>query len=192
MKRPAAIGLYLTVAAALVCLDLWSKEAVFRLLEAEVIPGEPGPPRLSSGPPWVLFEGLLALEAAINLGAFNGMLSSVPWILQGVSAVAVAATLLLVALPARFSPLLTVAFGLIAGGAIGNLHDRFTHGAVRDFIKVYYRDWVWPNFNAADSAICVGVGLILLRELTLWRRARRAGDPAGPEADPPQESPGAP
>ncbi len=50
---------------------------------------------------------------------------------------------------------------LIIGGAVGNLIDRLRFGYVVDFIDVYYRDWHWPAFNIADSAISVAaVGLI--------------------------------
>jgi signal peptidase II len=51
---------------------------------------------------------------------------------------------------------------LVLGGALGNLYDRLTLGYVVDFILVYYQDWYWPAFNVADSAICVGVGFLLL------------------------------
>lgn len=49
-----------------------------------------------------------------------------------------------------------IAFGLIAGGAIGNLIDRIRVGAVVDFLDVYIGNYHWPAFNIADSAICVG------------------------------------
>ena len=51
---------------------------------------------------------------------------------------------------------------LVAGGAIGNLIDRIAYGHVVDFVDVYWRAWHWPAFNVADSAITVGVGLLLL------------------------------
>ncbi|MGB9691031.1 MAG: signal peptidase II [Candidatus Sumerlaeaceae bacterium] len=54
-----------------------------------------------------------------------------------------------------------LAFGLIVGGALGNLADRLRLGFVVDFFHVYWRQWYWPTFNVADSAICVGVGLFL-------------------------------
>ena len=51
---------------------------------------------------------------------------------------------------------------LIIGGALGNLGDRLRLGYVVDFIDVYYRNWHWPAFNIADSAISVAaVGLIV-------------------------------
>lgn len=54
------------------------------------------------------------------------------------------------------------AFSLILGGAIGNLIDRAFLGFVIDFIDVYYKQYHWPVFNIADSAICVGAVLLLL------------------------------
>jgi signal peptidase II len=44
----------------------------------------------------------------------------------------------------------------ISGGAVGNLIDRFCHGAVIDFIDLHYRGWHWPAFNIADSFISIG------------------------------------
>ena len=54
------------------------------------------------------------------------------------------------------------ALALIMGGAIGNAWDRVVHGYVVDFIDVYYRDWHWPAFNVADSAITVGAIMIII------------------------------
>lgn len=58
--------------------------------------------------------------------------------------------------------LLAVALSLILGGAIGNLIDRLFYGYVIDFLDVYYGTYHWPAFNIADSAITIGVGLMLL------------------------------
>jgi signal peptidase II len=61
------------------------------------------------------------------------------------------------------------AFGLILGGAVGNLIDRVLYGWVLDFIHVWVRiadrTWSWPDFNIADSAISVGAVLLILTEL---------------------------
>jgi signal peptidase II len=61
--------------------------------------------------------------------------------------------------------------GLIMGGALGNGIDRYTIGQVIDFLDVYVGDYHWPAFNVADSAICIGVSLLLIDS---FRR------PAGP------------
>ena len=68
----------------------------------------------------------------------------------------------------RRSMLVRVAFGMIVGGAIGNIVDRFQHRWVVDFID--FRT-IWPNvFNVADACITIGVGLLVLSQL---RRERR-------------------
>ena len=58
------------------------------------------------------------------------------------------------------------AYGLVLGGALGNLVDRLLHGCVVDFVHVYYGWFNFPVFNAADSAITIGavlwIGLIVL------------------------------
>lgn len=67
--------------------------------------------------------------------------------------------------------LLAVALSLILGGAVGNLIDRVAYGYVIDFLDVYYQDWHWPAFNIADSAICIGVFLMLLESFGIGHPA---------------------
>jgi signal peptidase II len=57
---------------------------------------------------------------------------------------------------------LQIGLGLIFSGALGNLIDRIRFSEVIDFIDVHWYQYHWPAFNVADSAICVGVGLLLL------------------------------
>jgi len=54
-----------------------------------------------------------------------------------------------------------IALSLILGGAVGNLWDRVASGRVVDFLLVYVRQYQWPVFNLADSAIVVGAGLLV-------------------------------
>jgi signal peptidase II len=58
--------------------------------------------------------------------------------------------------------ILSLAFSLVLSGAIGNLIDRFRYGEVIDFLDFQISSFHWPAFNIADSAITVGIGLILL------------------------------
>ncbi|MEI7796231.1 MAG: signal peptidase II, partial [Methylococcaceae bacterium] len=58
--------------------------------------------------------------------------------------------------------LLAVSLSLILGGAMGNLIDRLAYGYVIDFLDVYYGTYHWPAFNIADSAITIGVTLMLV------------------------------
>jgi len=63
--------------------------------------------------------------------------------------------------PAR-DRLLQVALGFILGGALGNLYDRISYGYVIDFLEFYFRNYHWPSFNIADSAISTGVVLLAI------------------------------
>ena len=65
-----------------------------------------------------------------------------------------------------------VGYAVIAGGALGNLVDRFRDGAVTDFVRWRIHDHRWPIFNVADVALAVGVGLLLL-EGVLSHRAQK-------------------
>jgi len=58
--------------------------------------------------------------------------------------------------------LMAVSLSLVLGGAIGNLIDRLAYGYVIDFLDIYVQSWHWPAFNVADSAITLGVVLMLL------------------------------
>jgi len=62
----------------------------------------------------------------------------------------------------RAEKLFCLGLALVIGGAAGNLYDRFTLGYVVDFLSFHYQNHYWPAFNVADSAICVGVSLLLL------------------------------
>lgn len=57
---------------------------------------------------------------------------------------------------------MAAALALVIGGALGNLYDRLVHGYVVDFIHLYWRDYHFPAFNIADSAISVGAVMMLL------------------------------
>jgi len=61
--------------------------------------------------------------------------------------------------------LTAAALSLVIGGALGNLIDRVQTGRVVDFIDFYVGEWHWPAFNVADSAITLGVVLLLLSSL---------------------------
>ncbi|MDD5274645.1 MAG: signal peptidase II [Methylovulum sp.] len=69
----------------------------------------------------------------------------------------------------KHEKLMAVSLALVLGGAIGNLIDRLAYGYVIDFLDVYYGTWHWPAFNIADSAITVGVGLMLAESFGLGR-----------------------
>lgn len=69
----------------------------------------------------------------------------------------------------KHETLMAVALALVLGGAVGNLIDRLAYGYVIDFLDVYYESWHWPAFNIADSAITLGVILMLAESFGLGR-----------------------
>lgn len=70
----------------------------------------------------------------------------------------------------RHETLLAVSLALVLGGAVGNLIDRLAYGYVIDFLDVYYQDWHWPAFNIADSAITIGVALMIAESFGLGKK----------------------
>jgi signal peptidase II len=87
------------------------------------------------------------------------------WFFTAVSVVAVVAITYLIIKHSKIKhpsqKLFCWGLALVLGGAIGNLYDRVTLGYVVDFLFFHVNDLYWPAFNVADSAICVGVALLL-------------------------------
>jgi signal peptidase II len=107
-----------------------------------------------------LVPGLLDITYIKNDGGAFGILGGSRLILLAGSAVAVVVVLWML-LSGRPTRLTTAGCGLILGGAAGNLLDRLASGAVTDYVHFSF----WYIFNAADTAIVVGVGLLLLSAL---------------------------
>jgi signal peptidase II len=113
-----------------------------------------------------LIPNWLDLTHTMNPGAAFSLLATTPAGLRGTFFVALSAIaiVVLVALLARRSTPLGsgIAYALILGGTIGNLIDRLERGVVTDFIYFHHNSFSYPVFNLADSAITVGVALILI------------------------------
>jgi len=101
-----------------------------------------------------------------NMGAAFSFLSSAGgWQRWFFVVIAVIATTVLMIWLSRLKPSerwMAVTLSLILGGAVGNLYDRISYGYVVDFIDVYYGSYHWPVFNVADSAISIGVVMMLI------------------------------
>ena len=103
--------------------------------------------------------------AAFSLFANTGSPNAVRYGLIALSLVASLAVLvLLVRLGDRFT-LTTVALALVFAGELGNVHDRIVYGSVVDFIEVHIFSYHYPDFNVADSSVCIGACLLLLDSL---------------------------
>jgi signal peptidase II len=113
-----------------------------------------------------IIEGFVSLSHVENRGAAFGIFSDADLPHQSVlfSLISVLALMAIAAYALRLpkeARLPRVALSLVLGGAVGNLVDRIRLGHVVDFVHVYWGRHQWPDFNMADSAITVGVALLL-------------------------------
>ncbi len=117
----------------------------------------------------VLIPNFLDITYTLNPGAAFSLFAGMPgWFRSSFLLVlALVAIVVIVVLMARIPRinLTSVALALILAGAAGNLVDRLWHGPVIDFILMHYYAYAWPVFNVADSAITIGVVLILISSL---------------------------
>lgn len=91
--------------------------------------------------------------------------------------VSVVASIAVIAVYRKLKPeqkLAAFSLALILGGALGNLIDRIRLGEVIDFLNVHWYQHYWPAFNVADSALCVGVGLLVIDMIREERRKKAA------------------
>ncbi len=112
-----------------------------------------------------------------NRGVTFGLLAGEAWwhawALAAIAlGVAAALVVWLTRAPDRWTAL---AIGLVLGGAIGNVIDRIRFGAVVDFVDLHAFGWHWYVFNVADSAIVIGVGLLLAHALLRPQPGAREG-----------------
>lgn len=143
----ASYAFLLGVAAAVVALDQVSKSIVTD--------------RLQAGSPVRLLHGLVYLDYTRNSGAaFSSFQHG--GVVFALVAIVVSLAILLLYRRAAYGPwLVRLGLALVLGGAIGNLVDRVRLGYVVDFIDLRW----WPVFNLADSAIVIGVLLLVVRSL---------------------------
>lgn len=149
--------LFWPIALAGAALDLWSKWAVFKWLEG--IPDRQ----------YILIDGSVRFILRENDGAAFSLFGGWTFMLVGISAVALGVVICIFFMRKIHSRLMLFALGCMTGGIIGNLYDRaFNDGRVRDFIDVLIPviDYPWPTFNIADSMLCIGVGLLVIANLT--------------------------
>ena len=161
MKRKYWVLLVFCVGILL--LDQWTKSMVVEKLplyqRVEVI------------------QGFFNLTHVRNTGGAFGILGgqksgsgSVIFVI--VSLIAIGAIIFLFIKVKEGERTLALSFSLVLSGAIGNLIDRLRYGEVVDFLDFHLSGYHWPAFNVADSAICIGIGLLALE---LLRRDHRTG-----------------
>jgi signal peptidase II len=156
MTTNSARATHFLIALIVVLLDRWTKHlAATRIAlysHIQVIPG------------------FFRITHTENTGAAFSLFADSPahWKTAMLIAFSLVAMVIVTVLLWRQSHALTVtaiALSLILGGATGNLWDRVARGRVVDFLLVYVKQYQWPVFNLADSAIVVGATLLVLEIL---------------------------
>jgi len=143
-------------AASIVVLDQFTKALIVNAF--------------SRGQSKEIIPGLFNLCHAQNTGVVFGMFPGKSWLFAALTLAAIVILVLLVrSLDESAGRWQYVAYGLIIGGAIGNLIDRVRVGSVTDFLDFYIGRYHWPAFNVADSAVCVGVAFLLLSTIAASR-----------------------
>ena len=166
------MALFTATAALTAVADLLAKALVFRLIPDE-------------GQSLGVIPGFFHLSHVLNRGGVFGVLQGRVWFFVVFSLAAIGFVLWLFATQGGESRWLTVALGLVLGGAVGNLYDRVFLGHVRDFLDFHFGQWRYPAFNVADSAICVGVAVLAILSLFCApeKRKRRAEEETSPAED---------
>jgi signal peptidase II len=152
---------WLALAAAIVVADQVSKHAVVQYFGAN---------------PPVAVTSFFNLVLVYNPGAaFSFLSDAAGWQRGFFIALALAASAWIVWLLRRHAGerRFALALSLVLAGAVGNVIDRITIGAVVDFLDFHAWGWHWPAFNVADSAITCGAALLVWDAL----RPRRAASP---------------
>lgn len=106
-----------------------------------------------------------SLVKVYNKGVSFGMLSGIPYGRVGISVLVSGIIIFFIYLLFRSKTKIeALALGSIIGGALGNLTDRVFFGAVSDFLDFYIKNYHWPAFNLADTAVFIGVSVLLLEK----------------------------
>jgi signal peptidase II len=119
-----------------------------------------------------IIDNVLYITSHRNRGAAWGILENKMWFFYIITVVFVVFIVFYMKKYAKTDKLLGISLGLILGGAIGNFIDRVFRQEVVDFIHVYIFSYNYPVFNIADSALCIGVVLIIIQTLLEGKKAK--------------------
>jgi len=153
MTKNSIRAIHFLLALIIVLLDRWSKHMIAA--------------RIAMYAQFQIIPGFFRITHTENTGAAFSLFADSPshWktgALISFSAIAMIVVSFLLWRQARSITLSGIALSLILGGAVGNLWDRVASGRVVDFLLFYVKQYQWPVFNLADSAIVVGASLLVL------------------------------
>ena len=127
----------------------------------------------------VIIPHFFSLVHFRNPGAAWGMFSHFPGVLTGLSLLVFCGAIVWFRKLSEGIPIRALALGVILGGIGGNLIDRICRHEVVDFLLFYWRDYRWPAFNLADTAISCGIVLYILSS---FFQSHEADDHEAPES----------
>jgi len=119
-----------------------------------------------------IIDNVLYITSHRNRGAAWGILENKMWFFYIITVVFVVFIVFYMKKYAKTDKLLGISLGLILGGAIGNFIDRVFRQEVVDFIHVYIFSYNYPVFNIADSALCIGVVLIIIQTVLEGKKTK--------------------
>ncbi|MDX2083486.1 MAG: signal peptidase II [Rickettsiales bacterium] len=164
MKVRKLFLLGVAIALTLAFFDLLSKRLIFAALEKIALEESVKNPEIII---FDFFSIVLVWNRGVSFGMFN-QLQSAALILSILQFVIMTAVFYWLYYNQKLH--ITFALGLIAGGALGNLCDRIKNGAVADFLDFHIASYHWPAFNLADSAVFIGVVILLCDDFIFKKR----------------------
>lgn len=161
-KKLFFIGIFIAVFAAF--FDLFSKKIVFSVLENIAFEQQTNNPQIEV---FSFFNLVYVWNRGVSFGMFNQLENS-----QIIFSTIQSLIFLIVAfcLYRNQKPLVACAFGLVMGGALGNVVDRLQNGAVADFLDFHVANYHWPAFNLADSWVFIGVMILIFDDLIFKKK----------------------
>lgn len=146
------------IAVLVIALDQWTKWLIVKNMEL--------------GESITIVENFLYITSHRNSGAAWGILQGQMWFFYIITVIVIIAIVYLIQKQAKTKKLLGVALAFMLGGAIGNFIDRLFRKEVVDFINTYIFSYDFPVFNIADSALVIGVALLILQMILEERAAK--------------------
>lgn len=120
-----------------------------------------------------VIENFLYITSHRNRGAAWGILQGQMWFFYIITVVVIVGIVYYMAKYAKGKNLLGLSLGLLLGGAIGNFIDRLFRKEVVDFVDTYIFGYDFPIFNVADSALVIGVALLMIQMFREEREAKK-------------------
>ncbi|CAM3697493.1 signal peptidase II [Mesobacillus zeae] len=149
--------MYYIIAIIVILLDQLTKWMIVKNMEA--------------GESITIIKDFLYITSHRNRGAAWGILEGQMWFFYIITVIVIVALIYYIQMAAKGKPLLGISLGLMLGGAIGNFIDRVFRKEVVDFINTYIFSYDFPIFNIADSALVIGVAVLIIE---MYREEREA------------------